>query len=187
MPLPICPAPITPTDLILPAIFLFTSWPSNGRTFYAEPRWLATLGMTGRLTPDFAKLRREFGQGLIKVGNQPVIGDLEDRCFLILVDGDDHLGILHAGQMLDRAGNADRNVEVRRNYLAGLSDLPVVRRIAGIDRRARGADRSAELVRHRLDIFGEVVARLHGAAARDDDPGRGQLRPVRLRELLANE
>src|SRR5688500_9436567 len=154
MPLPICPAPITPTDLILPAIFSFTSWPSKGRTFYAEPRWLATVGMTGRLTPDFAKLRREFRQGLIKVGDQPVIGDLEDRRFLVLVDGDDQLGVLHAGQMLDRAGNADRNVKLGRDHFAGLPDLPIIRRIAGVDRRPRGADRRAELVRHRFDVFG---------------------------------
>jgi hypothetical protein len=49
--------------------------------------------------------------------------------------------------MLNGAGYADGDVEIGRHDLAGLADLPVVRRVTGVDRRARGADRGAELVR----------------------------------------
>jgi hypothetical protein len=59
--------------------------------------------------------------------DETVIGHLEDRSFLVLVDGDDDLRVLHAGEMLDRARDPDRDVEVGSDDLAGLADLPVVR------------------------------------------------------------
>ncbi len=88
--------------------------------------------------------------------------------------------------MLDRAGNADRDVELGSDDLAGLADLVVVRHEARIDRGARGADAGAELVG---DLFehGEVLAVLHAAAARDDDLGRRQFRTIRLRQFFADE
>src|SRR5579859_5580380 len=80
MPLPICPAPITPTVSIIMTLqeFLFTQFGG------------------------------EFRQGLEQIGHQAVIGDLEDRRLFVLVDGDDHLAVLHARQMLDGAGDAHR-------------------------------------------------------------------------------
>ena len=39
--------------------------------------------------------------------------------------------------MLDGTGNADRDIEVWRHHFAGLADLPIVRRITGVDRGAR--------------------------------------------------
>ena len=130
---------------------------------------------------------RQLGNRLIEVRDQSVIGDLENRRVLILVDGDDHLGILHAGEMLDRAGDADGDIEFRRHHLAGLPDLPVVRRIAGIHRRARGANAGAELVGQRLDVFGEILAALHGAAAGDDDFCGCQFRTVAFCNLLTDK
>src|SRR3546814_19511423 len=47
---------------------------------------------------------------------------------------------------LDRAADADGHVQLRRDDLAGLADLQFVGHVAGVDRCARGADRSAELV-----------------------------------------
>ena len=49
------------------------------------------------------------------------------------------------------------------------------------------AGESWKRVGDRLDIFGEVLAALHGAAARDDDLGGGELGTFRLRQLLADE
>ena len=86
------------------------------------------------------------GTSLEQVADQAVIGDLEDRRFFVLVDGDDHLAVLHAGEMLDGAGDADGDIEFGRDDLAGLADLVVVGHEAGVDRGARGADRGAELV-----------------------------------------
>src|SRR6478752_7295613 len=68
----------------------------------------------------------ELRQGFEQVGDEAVVGDLEDRGVLVLVDGDDDLRVLHAGEMLDGAGNAAGDVELRRHHLAGLADLPVV-------------------------------------------------------------
>ncbi len=132
------------------------------------------------------ELSVELGQDFEEVADQAVIGDLEDRRLLILVDRDDDLGILHTGEMLDRAGDADRDVKLRRDDLAGLADLIVVGDEPGIDRGARRADRGAELVGDRLDQM-EIVARLHAAPARDDDPGAGQLGPLGFRQLGLDE
>jgi hypothetical protein len=56
------------------------------------------------------------------------------------------LRVLHARQVLDRARDADGDVEIGRHDLAGLAHLPVVRRKARIDRGARGAHGGAQLV-----------------------------------------
>lgn len=68
----------------------------------------------------------EFGHDLEEIADEAVVRDLEDRRLLVLIDGDDDLRVLHAGQVLDRAGNADGDVELRRHDLAGLAHLPVV-------------------------------------------------------------
>ena len=125
----------------------------------ADLRTISCKSASTCSAPELAEFVGELRQRLEEIGDQAVIGDLEDRRLLVLVDGDDDLGILHAGEMLDGAGDADRDVEVGRDDLAGLADLPVVRRVAGIDRGARGADRGAELVGDRLDVFGEILAR----------------------------
>jgi len=48
---------------------------------------------------------------------------LEDGRVRVRVDGHDALGVLHAGQVLDRARDAHRDVQLRRHHLAGLADL----------------------------------------------------------------
>src|SRR5215468_3219819 len=158
MPLPIWPAPMTPIFWIMARL----SFPG------------ADCVSSGML---FGQRRFEFGHGLEEVGHEAVVGDLEDRRLLVLVDGDDHLAVLHAREMLDGAGDADGDVEVGRDDLAGLPDLELVRHEAGVDRRAAGADRGVELVGDALEQL-EVVAALHAAAAGDHDARRGQLRPL---------
>ena len=72
----------------------------------------------------------QLRDGFEQVRHQAVIGHLEDRRFFVLVDRNDHFGVFHTGQMLDRAGNTDRNVQLWRNDFAGLTDnlmgLPTV-------------------------------------------------------------
>src|SRR3954471_23494527 len=194
MPLPIWPEPITPTLLIIPAI---SSTGSPGFAHIAAGPCCRMKHRRGSVRPrrcfkssllsELGQRLGQLGHRLIEIGDQTIVRDLEDRRVLVLVDRDDHLGILHAGEMLDRAGDADRDIEFRRHLLAGLADLPVVRGIAGIDRGARGADAGAELVGERLDILAEVLPALHGAAAGDDDLGRGQLRTVALGDFLTEE
>ena len=129
----------------------------------------------------------EFRQDREEVAHEAVVGHLEDRRLLVLVDRDDDLRVLHAGEVLDGARDADRDVEVGRHDLAGLAHLPVVGRVARVHRGARGAHGGAELVGDGLEVGLEVLGLAHGAAARHDDLGGGELRPIRLGQLLALE
>ena len=61
--------------------------------------------------------------------------------------------------MLDRAGDADRDIDFGGDDLAGLADLVIVGRVAGIDRGAAGADAGAELVGERVEQGVELLAR----------------------------
>jgi hypothetical protein len=63
-----------------------------------------------------------------------------------LLTADDGLARLHAGAVLDGPGDADGDVELRRDGLAGLPHLEAVRVEAGVDGGPRGADGRAERV-----------------------------------------
>src|SRR5262249_14537075 len=78
---------------------------------------------------------------------EPVVGHAEDRRLGILVDRDDHLRILHAGQVLDRAADAAGDVQLRRDDLARLPHLPVVGRVARVHGGAAPAPRPPPPVR----------------------------------------
>src|SRR3954471_11105811 len=74
----------------------------------------------------------ELGQDLVEVPDDAEVGELEDRRVRVLVDRDDVLGVLHADLVLDRAGDAGRQVQLRRDRLAGLADLGGVGIPAGV-------------------------------------------------------
>ena len=95
----------------------------------------------------------------------------------ILVDGDDGARVLDAGQVLDGAGDADGDIQLGRDDLAGLPHLHVARHVAGVDRGARRADGGAELVRQRVDELEGIAAR-ERAAARDHLRCALQIRPI---------
>ncbi|OIQ69513.1 hypothetical protein GALL_488840 [mine drainage metagenome] len=88
--------------------------------------------------------------------------------------------------MLDGAGDADGDIKLGGDDLAGLAHLIVVGHEAGIDGGAAGADGGAQLVGHGLDQL-EVLARAHAAPARNDDAGGGQFGALRFGELLRDE
>ena len=79
-----------------------------------------------------------------------VVGDLEDRRVGVLVDGDDGARALHADEVLDGAGDAERDVELRRHGLAGAADLALHRQPAVVADRPRrgelGAQRLGQLL-----------------------------------------
>jgi hypothetical protein len=87
----------------------------------------------GWSTTELAKLCGELRQRLVEIGNETIIGNLEYRRLFVLVDSHDDLRVLHAGKMLNRAGYADRYVQLGRHNLAGLTYLPVVGSISRID------------------------------------------------------
>ena len=120
------------------------------------------------------------GQDREEVADDAEVDELEDRRLLVLVDGDDRLGGLHAGPVLDRAGDAGRDVELGRDLLAGLADLVAVGVPAGVDRGAGGADGGAEGVGERLDRR-EVAAPCRGRRRRRSRPRSAPGRPVAAR------
>src|ERR1700682_2626722 len=87
IPLPIWPAPMTPMRLIM----------------------LGTPGVPYAYSLLFDR-GGQLRHDLEEIADDAVVGHLEDRCFLVLVDRHDGLAVLHAGEMLDRAGNADGDI-----------------------------------------------------------------------------
>src|SRR5689334_18739217 len=88
--------------------------------------WRSTLAL--------ADLLGGGGQDLVQVADHAEVDELEDGCLLVLVDRDDGLGGLHAGAVLDGAGDAGGDIQLRGDSLAGLPDLVGVRHPAGVDR-----------------------------------------------------
>src|SRR5215212_7035571 len=112
---------------------------SAGRTLTRSPR-LAGANELGQLRDD-----------LVQVANNAEIGVLEDRRVRVLVDRDDHVRALHADLVLDRAGDPDGDVELRRHALPGLADLRRVGVPARVDDGPRRAHGTAERARELLD------------------------------------
>ena len=77
---------------------------------------------------------------------------------------------LHADLVLDRARDAGRQVELRRDGLAGLADLARVREPAGVDDRAGGGDGAAERRGQLVELL-EAVGVAKAAAARHEHVG----------------
>ena len=87
----------------------------------------------------------------MQIAHDAEVGELEDRGLGILVHDDDRLARLHAGTMLDGAGDPIGDVQLRRDRLAGLPHLVLMRVPPGIRRSSRCSDRSTEAVREFLD------------------------------------
>ena len=108
------------------------------------------------------------------VANDAVVGDFKDGSFGVAVDGDDGFALVHAGEVLDGAGDSDGDVGLRLNGFAGLADLLGVGAPACIDDGAGCADGGAELVGEGFDVLGEAFGAADAAAAGDDDFGFGE-------------
>src|SRR4051812_30659918 len=112
----------------------------------------------------------ELGHDLVEVADDAEVGELEDRGVGVLVDRHDVLGALHADLVLDRARDAGRQVELRRDRLAGLADLRRVRVPAGVDHGTGRRDGAAERARQLLQRL-EAVGVAEAAATGDEDVG----------------
>jgi hypothetical protein len=104
----------------------------------------------------------------------------------VLVDGHDHLRILHAREMLDRPRDTYRNIKLRRDNLAGLPDLPVVGREGRIHRCTRRAERRAQFPRERIEVC-EIVRAAESTSARYHGLRARQIRTVTHCDLPAFE
>src|SRR5450759_1059628 len=118
----------------------------------------------GQLGLQLFRRFRHRGHDLEKVAHDAVGRDLEDRRLGILVDGHDDLRRAHAREVLDRAGDTARDVEGRRDDLAGLPHLVLVPDPARVHRGARGAQRGAQLVAQRTQ-HGPALGPLEAAPA----------------------
>src|SRR5215218_9134992 len=99
----------------------------------------------------------ELRQDRVQVPDDAEVAELEDRSVRVLVDGHDVLRRLHAHLVLDRARDAGREVELRRDRLAGLADLARVGEPACVDDRARRGDRPTQGLREliaELEVLG---------------------------------
>src|SRR3546814_6533919 len=105
MPLPICPAPMTPMDLIVvrpsagaSCCAMWSKMPSFNE---AGPGAVPTTGGRGCGS---AQLLIQLGNRHEAAGHEGVVGKLEERRLLVLVDDEDDPQILHAGALLDGSG-----------------------------------------------------------------------------------
>src|ERR1700753_3001462 len=57
----------------------------------------------------------QFGNDLVEIADHAEVRELEDRSVRILVDRQDVLRVLHTYLVLDRAGDARREVQLRRH------------------------------------------------------------------------
>src|SRR5712691_8063675 len=165
------------SSMCIPFLDLELNRPQSTRH---SPRRLPRLRLVvaSQLEKLFLKKLFEFllqeGRDFEEVAYDAVVGDLEDRRFRILVDGADHFRRPHAREMLDGAGDAEAQVELRRDGASGLADLEPVRPPAGVHGRARGADGRADHFRERFQDD-EVLGPLEPPPAGHHD--------LRLREL----
>lgn len=63
---------------------------------------------------NFLQFICELWHSLEQIRDQSVIGHLKDRSFRILVDCHNCLRVLHPGQMLNRARDTDRYIQILR-------------------------------------------------------------------------
>ena len=108
------------------------------------------------------------GHDLVQVADHRVVGAREDRRLRVAVDREDLLRALRAGDVLRRAADAARDVQIRGDLRARLPDLVGVRAPAGGRDDARAADRAAEQAGELFDDV-ERLRRADAAAAADDD------------------
>src|SRR3546814_13471967 len=127
MPLPICPAPMTPMDLIV-------GMPSAGASCCAMWSTMPSFNEAGRgAVPTTggrgcgsAQFLLQLGNRNEEVGHEVVVGHLEDRRLLHPVDCAVYLRLLPAGPMLGGLGNTDGRGRVGGHHFARMPALGVV-------------------------------------------------------------
>src|SRR6266487_3617637 len=170
-----------------PGSFATSARPANSCSTKCMSRRGALYSLIGASAKNrLSQLFHQFRNDLEQVPDDPIVRHLEYRRFLVLVYGNDDAAVLHARQVLDRARDAHGDVELRRDDLAGLPDLPVIRHEPRVHGRARSPHRRAQLVGERFQDL-EVVPRAHSAPARHHHACRSQLGSLGLGERAADE
>src|SRR2546423_5629454 len=104
---------------------------------WLPPQFLQRLAATTAISVSAARLQGfdQLRHDLVDIADHAQVGDREDRGVLVLVDGDDVLGTLHANQVLRRTGDAGGDVDVGLDDLARLTHLVGVGHPTGVDDR----------------------------------------------------
>ena len=123
----------------------------------------------------------QFGNDLVQVANDAIGSNAEDGGILILVDGDDGLGILHAGNVLDGTRDAQSNIDAGMHGLAGLADLMVSRQPAFIGNGTGSTDNAAQGT---SQLFGQGNALL-GVRADATANGNNHISTDQVNQLLS--
>src|SRR3954470_21077126 len=77
------------------------------------------------LTLSFLYLLDHDRNSIKQVTNYSIICDVKNRGFRVLVDCDDGAGVLHADYVLNGTRNAEGNIQLRCNGLAGRAYLAI--------------------------------------------------------------
>ena len=72
----------------------------------------------------------QSGHEIEQIAGRAIMGRAEDRGLRVGVDRDDQVRAAHALEMLGSAGDAERQIELRLHFSAGLADLPELRQPA---------------------------------------------------------
>ena len=111
----------------------------------------------------------EFGNDLVQIADDAVSGNVEDGGVLVLVDGDDVLGVLHTGNVLDGTRDAQGNVDAGMHGLTGLADLVVSRQPALIGDGTGSTDNTAQSLGQLLSQLDALLGVSGDTAADGDD------------------
>ena len=114
-------------------ILRFTSWKCANYVFRVKTGQPETVTLCGGAQGTTSVTARHFqshglqlrshfvsqlGHCLKKISDQSVVGNLKDGSICIFIDGNNSLGILHSGQVLDGTTDANCNVELGCHNLA---------------------------------------------------------------------
>jgi len=80
----------------------------------------------------------------VHVTYQAKAGKVKDWCVRVLIDSNNNLAAAHSRQVLNSPGYSAGNIQVRRDHLAGLTDLMIVLYISGVYCSPAGANCRAE-------------------------------------------
>src|SRR5207249_9894957 len=101
---------------------------------------------------EFLQLFCQGGHDFEDVADHAVVGNFEDGSVRILVDGDAGAGALHADDVLNRATDAQGEIEFRRDGLPRTAYLALHGEPALITTRTRCGDPAAQRFRQRFAL-----------------------------------
>src|SRR5665213_329403 len=117
----------------------------------------------------------KYWNNLKQVTHNPVVGDLENRCFLVLVDRDDRARRTHAGKMLNRSRYSHRDVQLWAYESACLPNLVAMRTPSFIGYDTRCTDRSVAKCSSEIFEKLEVLGTLQSPTTAHDYGGLAQI------------